>query len=116
MEANKHDDKELSEEKKGQLIKAIEKLNVHLDKRQIEDYLELLQNPKKLIWTNFLAGLSRGIGFTLGIGSLGVLAGVIITALLSLLGYLPIVGELFKSLNKDLHAFLANYVQHHKNM
>lgn len=96
------------------MTKAIEKLNVHLDKRQIQDYLDLLQNPRRLIWVNFISGLSRGVGFTIGVGSLGVLIGVVITALLSILGYLPIVGEFFKSLSKDLGAFVTHYVQQHK--
>jgi predicted PurR-regulated permease PerM len=92
------------------LARAIEKLNVHLDKRELENYLELLQHPKKLIWVNLISGLSRGIGMTLGIGSVGIMVGVVLAALLTFLGYLPFVGEIFKSLTSDL----LHYVQQHK--
>jgi hypothetical protein len=103
---------------KERLVKVIEKLNVHLDKRQIENYLELLQKPKKLIWINFVSGFSRGVGLTLGVGSFGILIGILVlflaTVLLGWLGYLPYVGTLFKGLSKDISGFVQNYYQSHK--
>lgn len=44
----------------------LEKLVNRLEAIRIADYLELLERPKKLIWTNFVAGVARGLGFAIG--------------------------------------------------
>jgi hypothetical protein len=37
-----------------------------LEALRIADYMELLEKPRKLILTNFIAGVARGLGFALG--------------------------------------------------
>ncbi len=44
----------------------LEQLVHHLEVMRITEYLELLQNPKQLIWTNFIAGIARGLGVAIG--------------------------------------------------
>lgn len=43
-----------------------ERLANRLEALRIADYLELLEKPRKLIFTNFIAGVARGLGFALG--------------------------------------------------
>jgi hypothetical protein len=48
------------------LAGTLEKLAARLEAIRIADYLELLEKPRKLIWTNFVAGVARGLGFAIG--------------------------------------------------
>jgi len=52
--------------KTNQLIEQIERLTRHLEALRIADYIELLDKPWKLITTNFIAGVARGLGFAVG--------------------------------------------------
>ena len=56
------------------LEEKISKLAYTLEKAQISDYVSLLENPKKLLYLNFLAGVSRGLGMAIGFTLLGALA------------------------------------------
>lgn len=44
----------------------LEQLVHHLEVMRITEYLELLQKPKQLLWTNFIAGIARGLGVAIG--------------------------------------------------
>lgn len=48
------------------MTKSMEKLADRLEAMKIANYIELLEKPRKLIWTNFVAGIARGLGFALG--------------------------------------------------
>lgn len=61
----------------------------HLERYNLEDYLEMSLHPWSLIWRNFLAGVARGFGIAVGATLLVALALVILQAL----GGLPIVGH-----------------------
>ncbi len=47
-------------------VEQLERLARHLEALNIADYLESLERPRKLIVTNFIAGISRGLGFAIG--------------------------------------------------
>lgn len=47
-------------------ITIAERLAKRLEELRIADYMELLEKPRKLIFTNFIAGIARGLGFALG--------------------------------------------------
>ena len=59
---------------KSSLEEKISNLAYTLEKAQISDYVSLLENPKKLIYLNFLTGVSRGLGMAIGFTLLGALA------------------------------------------
>lgn len=48
------------------LARQMEKLVRHLESLRIASYMELLERPAKLIFINFVAGLSRGLGIAVG--------------------------------------------------
>jgi len=52
--------------KTSHLIEQVERLTRHLEALRIADYIELLEKPWKLITTNFIAGIARGLGFAIG--------------------------------------------------
>jgi len=52
--------------KTDHLIEQMQRLTRHLEALRIADYIELLEKPWKLITTNFIAGIARGLGFAIG--------------------------------------------------
>ena len=49
------------------LEEKIEKLAIAMEKMKLAEYVELLDNPKKLLWVNFIAGIARGLGTAIGL-------------------------------------------------
>lgn len=79
----KMDDKSLEEK--------IHKLAYVMEKAQISDYVSLLENPKKLMYLNFLTGVSRGLGMAVGFTLLGALAIYLLQEIVIL--NLPIISD-----------------------
>ncbi len=52
--------------KTDHLIEQMDRLTRHLEALRIADYIELLEKPWRLITTNFIAGVARGLGFAVG--------------------------------------------------
>lgn len=52
--------------KTDHLLDQMDRLSRHLEALRIADYIELLEKPWKLITTNFIAGVARGLGFAVG--------------------------------------------------
>ena len=71
------------------------------------EYLEYLQSGKRLMWTNFRAGVAKGLGIT--IGATVVLA--ILIWVLAKLVALPVVGEYFAQAEKAVGEYVesSNY-------
>ncbi|KJS19151.1 MAG: membrane protein [Clostridiaceae bacterium BRH_c20a] len=44
----------------------LKKLALDMEKMKLAEYIELLNNPKKLLWVNFIAGVARGLGTAIG--------------------------------------------------
>jgi hypothetical protein len=53
------------------------------------DYMEYLQSNKRIMFTNFRAGIAKGLGLTLGMSVVLGLAAWILTAMVNL----PVIGE-----------------------
>lgn len=69
--------------------KVLEDLAVKMDNMRVAEYLALVTNPKKLIWMNFLLGLARGLGMSIGFT---VLLGLILYIMRSWVN-LPVIGQ-----------------------
>ena len=55
------------------LEEKLEQIALTLEKMKIAEYIELLNNPKRLLWVNFIAGLARGLGTAIGLTILFIL-------------------------------------------
>lgn len=44
----------------------LSKLVRHLESMRVAEYMELLEKPARLILTNFVAGIARGLGIAIG--------------------------------------------------
>ena len=62
----KKDAKSSSKDDRELVEKQLEKLVYHFESLRIAQYLELLEKPWRLIASNFIAGIARGLGIALG--------------------------------------------------
>jgi hypothetical protein len=88
------------------LEKKLDQLAAYMEKMKLAEYIDLLHNPKRLIWVNFIAGISRGFGIAIGFTLLGAIAFIVLQRLVGL--DLPLIG--------DFIAELLKYVQESKGL
>ncbi len=56
----------MNQEKNKELLTRWERIAERLDASRIAEYVELMNKPRKLIWTSFVAGIARGLGAAVG--------------------------------------------------
>ncbi|WIW71818.1 DUF5665 domain-containing protein [Anaerosinus gibii] len=81
----------MENERINKLDKQIDKLADRLESMRIAEYIDLLQKPSKIIYLNFLAGISKGLGIAVG-------ATIVFAILIDLLSRLivlnlPVIGD-----------------------
>lgn len=74
----------------------IEELNRKLEATKINEYVELMGNTKKLLWKNFISGISRGIGIAIGFTILGAIVLIILQKIVLL--NIPVIGKYLKDI------------------
>lgn len=47
-------------------LSQLERIANHIEKIRLGEYVEMMNRPGRLIWTNLLIGISRGVGLTVG--------------------------------------------------
>ena len=78
-------------DKEELLIRQIDKLNKSLLENNIIDIAQLLGNRKKLLITNLIAGISRGVGIGIGVTVISAALVIILQKIVTL--NVPIIGE-----------------------
>lgn len=73
------------------LIKQIDRLNKNLLENNIVDIATLLGNRKKLLLTNLIAGISRGVGIGIGVTIISAFLVIILQKIVTL--NIPVIGE-----------------------
>lgn len=74
----------------------LDKIADSLEKSDFKDIVENYMNPKKRMITNFTAGLSRGLGMTVGTAIVLGLLGYILSLVVNL--NLPVIGDFISNL------------------
>lgn len=78
-----------------------------LEKANLAEFMQLIQNPARLIFLNFLSGLARGFGIAIGLTIIASIFLVLLTRLASL--NLPVIGkyiaELVRIVNQQLRLY-----------
>ncbi len=78
------------------LVEKIDELAVNMEKMRLAEYVQMLDNPRRLLYINFLQGLSRGFGTAIGFT---ILAGIIIYFMQKIiLINIPVIGEFIAEL------------------
>lgn len=78
------------------LKKQVEYLNKKLEEAKFKEYIELMGNTKKLLWKNFIAGISKGIGYGIGFTILGAIVLIILRKIVLL--NIPLIGRYLKDI------------------
>ena len=81
---------------KQEQIDQLDKLAQRLENCGVAEYVRLSQNTPKILLLNFLTGIARGLGFTLGTAIVLAVAYKIIHELISM--NIPYLTELLKEL------------------
>lgn len=76
----------------------IENVSTQLQKARLGDYMDLMQNPVRMLALNFFAGIARGLGLAVGFTILGALTLYFLKRLVIL--NLPIIGGVISEVVK----------------
>lgn len=71
--------------------KKIDQISIKMEKLKIVDYVYYLENPKKMLFSNFISGLARGFGAAVGFTLLGAIVIYILQAIMR--WNIPLIGE-----------------------
>lgn len=83
----------------------IAQLSSSLDKLKLGAYFDLIDHPSRMLWLNFLAGLSRGVGMAIGFA---FFSAAIVYALGRLVRLdLPLIGGFIADIVKIVQAQLG---------
>jgi hypothetical protein len=80
----------------SRLLGKIEALSRDMERFNLAEYMNLLNNPRRFLLVNFLAGIARGFGIALGFTILGALFIWFLQRLVVL--NLPILGDFIADL------------------
>ena len=69
----------------------IDRLTDMLERMHLDDYLEYVSNRRRMLFSNFIYGMMRGLGFAIGFTVLGALTVVILKNLVS--ENMPVIGD-----------------------
>lgn len=78
-----------------------------MERANLAQFMELVQNPVRLIFLNFLSGLARGFGIAIGLTIIASLFLVLLTRLASL--NLPVIGKYIADLVRIVNQQLRLY-------
>lgn len=83
---------------KNSLEKRVENLAVAMEKMKIAEYVEYLNNTRKMLMVNLLAGIARGFGMAIGFTILSAVVLYMLQRLVLL--NLPLIGDFIANLMK----------------
>jgi hypothetical protein len=69
-----------------------------LERAKLAEYVQLMNNPWRLLWLNFIAGLARGVGIAIG-GSLLVGGLLYLLSQIAILN-LPLISDIIAEIVK----------------
>lgn len=73
------------------LFDKIERLSMTLERMQMDKYLQLVSDKKRMLMMAFLGGMARGLGFMFGFSTVGAIAVYILRQVI--LKNIPGIGE-----------------------
>ena len=77
-------ERSLPEDGNEALREAAKNLTMTMENMRIAEYVQYLNRPGKLLWTNFLIGVARGLGSTIGLAIVLMIAVYVLQKLITL--------------------------------
>lgn len=87
--------------------KNVENLVSAISAAGLEEFMEYIQSPWKMIWPNFIAGVSRGIGTLVGAALVIALIGWFLSQIITL----PLIGARMEPYVKSLQDEINKYTE-----
>lgn len=75
----------------NEIEKRLEELANNLERAKLHEYVDFVNNKKRLLYINFLGGLARGFGMAIGFTILGALAIYFLNRIIS--WNIPLIGD-----------------------
>ncbi len=75
----------------SRIDKKLQKIANKMEKLQIAEYIDLLNNPRRFLFINFISGIARGLGMAIGFIILGAVM-IYILGRLAVMN-IPIIGD-----------------------
>ena len=69
----------------------LQRVSQNMEKFNLAEYMEMLNNPRRYVMINFIGGLSRGVGIAIGFTILGAIVIMLLKRLMLL--NLPLIGD-----------------------
>jgi len=106
-------DHPLSAAEAARLSSAVARLAIRLEQLNLGDLLEVSKRPWKLVWTNFVAGVARGVGMFFGAGVAGAITLTALTwviyHVLEVANMIPVIGQLVHLAQDSFQQFLHTH-------
>lgn len=75
---------------------ALRQTAAFLEKARLAEWVALMNNPRRNVWVNFLAGIARGVGMVVGATIMGVLLTLFLKRAFLHAGGVPWIGTELK--------------------
>jgi len=90
------------------LLFKVEKLINNWEKAKSTDTYIFLSQPGKAIWANIVIGISRGVGFVIGVSIVGVIILTLLGSVLSHFVTVPVIGEFVAMIIEHVQKYLGD--------
>jgi len=85
----------------------INRLGYRMEKMKLAEYVNMLEHPRRLLWSNFIQGVARGFGIAVGVTILGAVIVYLLQRLLLL--NIPMVGGFIAQIVNIVQEELTHY-------
>lgn len=92
----------------SRILSKLEKLINNWEEAKNTDTFIFLSHPRKAIWANIVIGISRGVGFVIGVSIISVVVLTLLGWLLSHFVTIPVIGEFIAIIVKHVQEYLEN--------
>lgn len=87
--------------------KNLENLKDAISAAWLDEFMEYIQSPWKMLWPNFVAGVARGVGALIGAAIVLALIGWILAQIISL----PLIGEKIEPYIQNIQNEINKYTE-----
>lgn len=88
----------MNKDGKTNIEEKIESIAIKLEKSKIAEYVDLMNDRRRLLYINFIGGLARGFGMAIGFTLLGAFVIYILKRVINL--NLPLIGDFIAEIVK----------------
>lgn len=98
------DQLEQDEQQLSRLNMQLGKLTDMLERVRFQEYMDHLNDPKRMLYKNFINGVSRGLGMAVGFTVLGAILIQLLTALAN--NNIPVISKIIAEIIKTVEHYL----------